>query len=249
MKSKKSVSMKAVVVLMALVLLIGCGVGGTLAWLMDQTKTVTNTFTVGDINIDLKETVGEDSKSAADNAVENNNFKILPGTSQAKDPTVIVEAGSEACYVFVQVQEINNIARAADDSATAPVSELKYVTWEIDDANWKQLGNVKNGVYTYYLSQSALTAEDAEKKEYAVLNGDTSNSSGVVTYDQQLTKDMIEKIYDKDGKIDPDKQPQLIFKAFAVQMEAGSEGNDDAAKAAKAWEQVPETERLTSNNS
>ena len=39
----------------ALALVLCCAVGGTLAWLTDKTEPVKNTFTIGDINIDLSE--------------------------------------------------------------------------------------------------------------------------------------------------------------------------------------------------
>ena len=70
-----------------------CVIGGTLAWLTDKTDPVVNTFTVGNIDITLTETPA--------------TYKILPGTEIAKDPKVTVEADSEACYLFVKVDEAN----------------------------------------------------------------------------------------------------------------------------------------------
>ena len=40
---------------LAVVLVLCCAVGGTLAWLTQKTDAVVNTFTVGDINITLTE--------------------------------------------------------------------------------------------------------------------------------------------------------------------------------------------------
>ena len=87
-------SNKTVAILLALVLAIGCAVGGTLAWLISKTDPVVNTFTYGDINIDLAETTGTD-------------YKIIPGVNISKDPKVTVTAGSEACWLFVKVKEEN----------------------------------------------------------------------------------------------------------------------------------------------
>ena len=70
-------------------------VGGTLAWLTDQTDEVKNTFTVGDINIGLTETTAD--------------YKMVPGNTIAKDPTVTVKANSEACWLFVQVTESTDL--------------------------------------------------------------------------------------------------------------------------------------------
>jgi len=90
---RRSVSSRAFIALLALVLVIGCVAGGTVAWLVATTDTVTNTFTYGNINIALAETTGT-------------NYKVIPGTVIKKDPKVTVKAGSEACYLFVKVEKV-----------------------------------------------------------------------------------------------------------------------------------------------
>lgn len=92
--NRRSVSSKTFVVMLALVLALGCAVGGTIAWLTKTTDPVINTFTYGDINITLEETT-------------QNPYKIIPGTNIDKDPKVTVVGGSEACYLFVKVEEEN----------------------------------------------------------------------------------------------------------------------------------------------
>ena len=72
-----------------------CLIGTTFAWLTDKTTTITNTFTVGDINIDLTESASLD-------------LKMVPGTTITKDPVVTVEAGSEDCWLFVKVEKSAN---------------------------------------------------------------------------------------------------------------------------------------------
>ena len=89
---RRGVSTRAFVALLALVLVIGCVAGGTVAWLVATTDSVTNTFTYGDINIELAETTGP-------------NYKIVPGVDISKDPKVTVKANSEACWLFVEVKE------------------------------------------------------------------------------------------------------------------------------------------------
>ena len=53
---RRSVSSRAFIALLALVLVIGCVAGGTVAWLVATSDTVTNTFTYGKIDITLTET-------------------------------------------------------------------------------------------------------------------------------------------------------------------------------------------------
>ena len=87
-------TLKPMLIAMAVVLLLGCVTGGTLAWLTATTDEVTNTFTVGDINITLDETTSD--------------YKMIPGYTIAKDPKVTVAANSEKCYLFVKVTESTN---------------------------------------------------------------------------------------------------------------------------------------------
>lgn len=92
--NRRSVSSKTFVVMLALVLALGCAVGGTIAWLTKTTDPVVNTFTYGNIDITLTETVPE-----------NRQAKIIPGQDIHKDPKVTVKANSEDCYLFVKVVE------------------------------------------------------------------------------------------------------------------------------------------------
>ena len=50
---------KSLALVLALAMIVVCVVGGTLAWLIATTPEVKNTFTYGDINIELKEPIPE----------------------------------------------------------------------------------------------------------------------------------------------------------------------------------------------
>ena len=91
---------KSFVMVLALVLVFAVAVGGVVAWLTDKTDPVKNTFTVGDINITLTE-------SGTNDAGEK-SYKMIPGSTLDKDPTVTVKAGSEDCYLFVKVEKSAN---------------------------------------------------------------------------------------------------------------------------------------------
>ena len=127
--NRRSVGMKTFVAMLALVLVIGCAVGGTVAWLTAQTDSVVNTFTYGDINIDLKETTG-------------NDYKIIPGVDIEKDPKVIVKANSEACWLFVKVKKEGTFV-------------TNKVTYFIAD-DWKKLNGTEN---VYYRKVDAATTD------------------------------------------------------------------------------------------
>ena len=127
--NRRSVGMKTFVAMLALVLVIGCAVGGTVAWLTAQTDSVVNTFTYGDINLDLKETTGKD-------------YKIIPGVDIEKDPKVIVKANSEACWLFVKVKKEGTFV-------------TNKVTYFIAD-DWKKLNGTEN---VYYREVDAATTD------------------------------------------------------------------------------------------
>lgn len=111
---------KTVALLLALVLVFGVAAGGTLAWLTAQTSAVTNTFTVGDINITLTETGTVNG---------NKSFQLIPGTEYSKDPKVSV-TGNVDCYLFVRFDEINN-----------PAAYLNYTSTLTAGNGWTQGDN------------------------------------------------------------------------------------------------------------
>lgn len=120
---------KAIIAVVALALVLCFAIGGTLAWLVDKSDAVVNTFTYGDINIDLSESTGDE-------------YKMIPGNDITKDPKVTVEANSEACWLFVKVEK----------SATYDSYLADYTI--ADD--WNELDGV-DGVY--YREVNADTAK------------------------------------------------------------------------------------------
>ena len=98
---------KLIIAVIALSLVLCCFVGGTVAWLVAQSEEVTNTFTVGNIQITLTETTGS-------------GYKIIPGDSVDKDPLITVMAESEKCYVYVVVE--NNLVINGKTVATPNIN-------------------------------------------------------------------------------------------------------------------------------
>lgn len=142
---------KTLALVLALTLLVAGVVGGTLAWLTDRTAEVKNTFTVGDINIGLAETT--------------TNYKMVPGNTIAKDPTVTVKANSEACWLFVQVTESENLDT--------------FITYAIANG-WTKL---KSGVY-----YREVSASDADQP-FSVLAGNAVTVNNTVTKEMLTAKD------------------------------------------------------------
>ena len=99
---------KKLMTVLALVLVIAMSVAGTIAFLTDTTDPITNTFTVGKVDITLTETFNTDT----DGDQENDAWQaqLIPGTTYTKDPVVTVTADSEDCWLFVKFEEKNGAA-------------------------------------------------------------------------------------------------------------------------------------------
>lgn len=95
---------KALLLTLCAVLLIAASVLGTMAYLTSTAK-VENTFTIGKVEIKLDEAkVNADGIPVEGAArVQANSYKLMPGTTYTKDPTVTVKAGSEESYVRMKV--------------------------------------------------------------------------------------------------------------------------------------------------
>ena len=90
---------KALLLTLCAVLLVAASVLGTMAYLTSS-DNATNTFTVGKVEIKLDET---DVTNPTGSRVQANSYKLMPGTTYTKDPTVTVKAGSEESYVRMKV--------------------------------------------------------------------------------------------------------------------------------------------------
>lgn len=106
---KAKTKTKALLMSLCAVLLVAASVLGTMAYLTDS-KDVKNTFTVGNVAIKLDEAkVDENGTQVVDKdgnpvaRVTENEYKLLPGHTYVKDPTVTVLKPSVASYVRMKV--------------------------------------------------------------------------------------------------------------------------------------------------
>ena len=77
----------------------------TFALLTYETDTLVNTFTVGEVALKLDETDVDETGTPIPNAtrVISNEYKLIPGKTYVKDPTMTVISGSEDSYVRMLV--------------------------------------------------------------------------------------------------------------------------------------------------
>ena len=113
---------KTIALLLAVALVFGGIVGGTVAWLSAKTTPVVNTFTTSDIGITLTE--------------DATDFKMVPGADITKDPKVTVTNETDVdIYLFVKIDESTNL----DDYISYTVAN----DWELVDGTtnvyWREV--------------------------------------------------------------------------------------------------------------
>lgn len=194
---KKNVK-KVILTVLSVALIVALSVTATLAWLQDTTEPVVNTFTEGKVDIDLYETKDGEKVMA-------NSYKMVPGDVLAKDPAVEVLAVSEACWLFVKVEEINDV-----DS---------FLDYDIAEG-WTLVPGETN---VYY--RAVADTDDVQK--FYVLAGDNNNPNGIVTVNSDV------EMSDMNGLTEANR-PQLKFTAYAIQSANIKDINNNGA-ADEAW--------------
>ena len=153
---------KKLMTVLALVLVIAMSVVGTYAYLTSH-DTVTNTFTVGNVAINLDEAKANADGTPVQGAdrVKANSYKLLPGHTYNKDPMVTVLKGSESSYVKMTV----TFSNAAElDAIFAPGADMTSIFNGYDSANWV-LKNVtkENNTRTYeFWYKETVAAPDGD---------------------------------------------------------------------------------------
>ena len=185
MKTKR----KALLLSLCAVLLVVASVMGTMAYLT-STDTVTNTFTVGNVQIKLDEAAVNPDGTLVPNAerVKANSYKLLPGRTYIKDPTVTVKAGSESSYIKMTV----TFSKAAElDAIFAPTggANLTSIFNGYDSTNWIDKGNtedtVKNTRTYEFWYKDTVAAPTADVVLDALF--DSITVPGTITKDQLAT--------------------------------------------------------------
>ncbi len=209
---------KKLMTALALVLVIAMSVAGTYAYLT-STDSVTNTFTVGQVNIKLDEAKANTDGSLVEGAarVKANNYKLLPGHTYNKDPMVTVLEGSEASYIKMTV----TFSKASElDAIFAPTgADLTSIFNGYDSDNWNYKGNTKNttdNTRTYeFWYKETVAAPDADVVLDALFDS--------ITVPGTITNEQLETI----------EGMTITVNAYAIQ----ADGFKDAADAWAAFNQ------------
>lgn len=167
MYTRKTKTLKTLVVVLSVILLMCLTVAGTLAYLQVQTGSVQNTFAPSDIGLTLTETTGS-------------TYKMVPGVAMDKNPTVTVSGDVDA-YVFVEIVEngavtVEGVTYSFDD----------FLSYAID-AKWTVLQETTDdkGNETIVVYRTVAANAAAADKTASVISGNK------VTTNTSVTKQMM----------------------------------------------------------
>lgn len=183
---------KTLAMILAVVMLMTACVAGTLAWLQDSTETLTNTFTVGNVTITLKESPLNDDGTYGEPAEgTQNEYQLIPGKTYTKDPTVAVAADSENCYLFVKFEENGNADTYIDYTSTLTTAN-----------GWTQGDGTNIPANVWY--RTVLKADTTKSWELLADNKITINASAVTNETMEAAN-----------------TAALVYTAYAIQQANG----------------------------
>lgn len=139
------------------VLLLVCGTFLATYSYLTQTTSVTNTFTIGKVEITLDESkVDSMGIPLGGRTVDGNEYHLIPNHTYTKDPVLHFKANSEESYIFVTV----------DNGITAIESDAEgydNIVTQMNANGWTELKDgdatiTKNGLPVY------VYAKDGENK-------------------------------------------------------------------------------------
>lgn len=203
----------------ACVLVGALGIGGTIAYMTDN-ESVTNTFTVGKIDVDLTEPSypGNDSPDVKD---------LVPNQEVQKDPK-ITNVGVNDAIVFMSVEVPVKDVTLVKADGTKGAKEKTELFW-LKDASDTQ------GTYANHFSDQWM--ELTSKGEKDLTAGDTNTY--VFAYKTAVAKDAAtDSLFDKiqlknviEGEVTAGEAQNVVVNTYAIQASEVLEGNTDLTDA------------------
>lgn len=171
MKGKK----KILVTVLCMALIAVGAMAGTMAYFTDK-DAVINTFTVGQVEIELDEAKVTADGVPADGAdrVKENTYHLIPGTTYTKDPIVHVDDDSSDCYIYVTVN--NQIAEIEGETTVAA---------QMEELGWKEIAEL-DGLPVYVFGEKPVSGgTDVPVFETFTVDGNKANNTLLAEHSQK----------------------------------------------------------------
>lgn len=218
---------KLAVIIAALIMVTG--IAGTAAYFTASDEAV-NTWTVGNIDVDLEEPGYEENE-------DEETGDILPNEELHKDPQV-KNTGNNEAFVFMKVRVPKATVKVAGQDgsvpATATLQELFDYQWnkgwtalsttEVEDAGTKY----QEYLLTYGTANECTTLKPGETTPVLFINGNGSHiahpsTAGMITFKNVIEGQGLENV-----------NLNIIVESFAIQAENLT--TEDTKNPVKVWD-------------
>ncbi len=164
-------SQKFMIAVMLMMVIALTTVSSSISLLAQQTDPVVNNFSFkldeGTLDLTLDEEKYEDGSDTGERTSEGNTYRISPGDTIEKDPTVTIAQGSAESYVFLYV-----------DSELTDKFTINY-----NSDSWIEVANDGNG-QSLYIYHTIVDASESEQKLTSLF--DTIDVSNDIT-DEEIS--------------------------------------------------------------
>lgn len=170
-------SKKILALVLSVAVVASIAAAGTLAWLSDNSGTVTNTFAVGTqgkVGIILDEAVLDANTERAEGDREgrtslgNDYTDIVPGKALEKDPTVVVSADSVESILYVAVKDTFGTVGDTDEPVAA---------WSIADGWEVAVQKNTDGVTIYKHTENVIANDEIVVFDGVTISGNLDNDT------------------------------------------------------------------------
>lgn len=232
---------KALLLTLCAVLLVAASVLGTMAYLT-STDSVKNTFTVGKVAITLDEAKvngnGEPINKqdevvtdlAAAERVKANTYKLMPGHTYTKDPTIHVDANSEDCFIRATV----TLTKASEWAAILkahPGLALSDIVTGTDDDLWWVSDPVANADGTMTITFVYKNEGKDESLKRVWQSADAKDSNDLVLFTNIVIPGTL-----TNAELATVQGSTITVVAEAIQADGFVENSNDETKAAAAYD-------------
>ncbi len=252
----KSKLVKPLILVALAILLVVVTVFTTIA-LMVSTASVSNTFTVGNMKITMRESkVDEDGKDqdGAEKTVDTNTYKLVPAVTYIKDPSLYIESGSEDSYIFIKIRnQISHLEKGNyvhSDGQIVSDPEKPTIAQQLSSHGWKYFGeNATGEIYFYAGNDENQIHYDMNSAEYAKLDSKDGTQwiqpTVIGTKSETQTIDLFDEFtIDDHAVIDASMgAAKITVMAYAIQSSAfAKEATDglNADETLKIWKEITE---------
>ena len=203
MKKKK-------IIIAAVVLLLLFLIGGAIAYFTD-TDAKTNTFTIGNVDIEVQEAAWDALADVNNNDIPDDAEDMMPGESVSKDPLIHNKSTSSEAYVFMKVV-------SPCTTGTTPVELFDYTTTPGVNSGWELMSAYTNAtcsqgsitrVYSYS-TNGTMTALDPET---SASTDDTATLFDTLTLNTAVTGDI-------------PSSTNIAITGYAIQVDGLLDSND-----------------------